>query len=52
MALVKVFGSHWGVGVGFFREGFNIRCKSFFCVVLFGRVLFYIWKKDLRVVFV
>lgn len=53
MALVKVFGSHGGGGwFFFFREGFNIRSKSFFCVVLFGRVLFYIWKKDLSVVIV
>lgn len=42
----------WGRVVFFFREGFNIRSKSFFCVVLFGRVLFYIWKKDLSVVIV
>lgn len=52
MALVKVFGSHGGAGGFFFREGFNIRSKSFFCVVLFGRVLFYIWEKDLSVVIV
>lgn len=51
MALVKVFGSHGGVGVVFLEKASTYAATPFFCVVWCGRVLFYIWKKT-SVVFV